>query len=126
MQPVNKQIQSNIIQALQWSEQEYANFIYETGIAYLEHYIPEDEHGIALLSRSRVYWSWWKNHWAQRDAQFLWLFSEECSHSKVLEKMYYGFHDVYTLVNEIYPNATILSESYAAMIGIFHDQKTEA
>lgn len=140
MQPTLRQAQgdkarSDIQQALQWTEQEYFNFQFETGIAYLEHYIPGDQHGIDLLSRDRIYWNWWRNHWAQRDEQFLSLFTPEFSHPKILEKIYKGFHDVYTLVNEIYPSAAILNDSYAVMIDDFHkatlrqaqeDKKTEA
>jgi|SRR5690242_8505564 len=133
MQPVNKptlrqaqeDTKQKIIEALEWNEQEYCDYQYETGLAYLEHYIPEDPQGIDMLSRSRIFWSWWKNHWAQRDAQFLSLYTEEFSHPKILAKVYRGFHDVYTLVNEIFPNATVLNESYAVMIDDFHNQNSE-
>lgn len=117
MQPTNKTL---ITAALEWTEQEYANFQYESGLAYLEHYIPTDQHGIDMLSRSRIFWRWWVNHWNQRDAQFLSLYTPEFSHPKILQKVYRGFHDVFTLVNEIYPNATILSDSYAVMIDHFN------
>lgn len=124
----NKQLaisnqQSAITTALEWTEQEYANFQFETGIAYLEHYIPTDRSGINMLSRSRIFWNWWKNHWNQRDAQFLSLFTPEFSHPKILSKVYYSFHDVLTLMNEIYPSAAILSDSYAVMIDDFHHEK---
>lgn len=116
-----RQAQDDIQKALQWTEQEYFNFQFETGIAYLEHYIPGDAHGIDMLSRDRIYWNWWKNHWAQRDEQFMSLYTEEFSHPKILAKVYHGFHNVYTLLNEIYPGAAILSDSYAVMIDDFHN-----
>jgi len=120
MQTTNKQ---RILEAIGWSEQEYANFIYETGIAYLEHYIPNDAHGMNMLIRSRVFWNWWKNHWQQRDEQFVSVF-DISGHAKALERIYRSANDVYTLVNEIFPNAVILGDSYATMIGHFH--KSEA
>jgi hypothetical protein len=106
----------NIMTALRWSELEYSNFQMETGFEYLEQYIPTDKLGIHMLTRSRVFWNWWKNHWAQRDEEFLEIICPN-TQAQTLQRLYQKTHNPKRLIDTIYPNAVVLEESYAVMIG---------
>jgi len=98
---------------LGWTEQQYCDFQYESGLEYLQAYIPDDQHGIDMLSRSRIFWNWWKNHWAMRDEQFISVAEE---YTKGNEKLYRTMNSSKALTSKIYPNAAVLEESYAVMI----------
>lgn len=111
-------VKDSIIKMLHWSEMNYAEFMYETGLAYLQHYILGDEYGIAALERSRIFWSWWRNHWAQRDQRFMANISP--ANYATAEKFYRWWNDPKHLAGNIWPNSVILDESYAQMIGEFN------
>lgn len=112
-------MKQEITQLLGWTELEYNQFIYDTGIAYLHQYIPDDRPGIAALERSRIFWNWWKNHWIQRDMQFVHKTSGGLRDAR---RYYCLVHNVKRLIGTIYPNAVILHESYATMINEFNKE----
>lgn len=99
---------------LGWTEFTYYQFQYETGLAYLDKYIPHDPAGIDIIVRSKMFWNWWKNHWAIRDEQFLEMMQNNNSDA---EELYINMHHPELLTQTIYPNASVLEESYAQMIG---------
>lgn len=113
-----------IIQMLRWTELEYATFINETGLQYLEAYIPGDRAGIDALNRSRIFWNWWKNHWAIRDKQFLDRVDFLGDKTGRIDHLYFAFHEVNMLLCTVFPNAIILEESYAIMIDHFNKSVT--
>lgn len=113
--------QQRVQSLLRWDELQYGQFMYQTGLAYLQAYIPDDDISTRALGCSRIFWRWWKNHWAQRDEQFLQrvnIYAPTCGMVR-----YYRFHnDAVRLVKCIYPNSIVLHDSYAAMIGEFNDE----
>jgi hypothetical protein len=111
-----------ITRLLKWTETEYAEFVNDMGIDYLNAYIPNDLHGIYMLNNSRMYWNWWKNHWQIRDMEFLEIVNGE-GYTKMLQRLYTKFHSVSRLINEIYPNAQVLGSDYCRMIGKLQDAK---
>lgn len=114
-------MKQEITRLLGWTELEYATFQYETGLAYLREYIPGDVEAIHALETSRIFWAWWKNHWIQRDMQFLHNISSICP-VQDLRRYYLGWHDVEHLIKTIYPNAVVLHNSYAKMIDDFNKE----
>lgn len=108
--------QQRIIKLLGWDEMQYSQFVYDTGLRYLELYIPTDHAGIDALSRSKIFWAWWRNHWAARDAKFM-APGPEGERNEIYYKWY---HSPHRLTNEIFPNAVVLGESYAVMIDHFN------
>ncbi|HCN84479.1 MAG TPA: hypothetical protein DIT07_12785 [Sphingobacteriaceae bacterium] len=108
-----------IIKMLGWNELEYATFIHETGLEYLDQYIRNDPAGRDALNRSRIFWNWWKNHWAIRDQQFLDELDADGG-GIVLHRLYEFYHSSSMLASAIYPNAIVLENSYANMIGHFN------
>ncbi len=105
-----------ITKMLHWDELQYATFIHETGLAYLRRYIPDDPYGAAILERSSIFWNWWKNHWTIRDQQFLDEMDMDSGHI-VPRALYEIYHSSDTLADTIFPNAVVLGNSYAVMIG---------
>lgn len=113
-------MKQKITQLLGWTEMEYSECIYQTGLDYLQTYIPGDAHGITALERSRIFWNWWKNHWQQRDEQFL---ANICpANYPSAHKLYVWWHDPKRLAKRIYPNAVVLHDSYAQMIDEFNKE----
>lgn len=49
----------------------YAERQYETGLAYLEQLLPNDEWGRRQYAGSRSFWAWWRIQWQLRDETFL-------------------------------------------------------
>lgn len=114
-------VKQQVLRALGWDIEMYAYFQYETGLEYLTRYIKNDPSGIDMLERSRIFWNWWKNHWLQRDSQFL----RECTgdvNRKRIVQMYKTKHSVDHLIGEIYPSAVILDNDYCSMIGQVNDE----
>ena len=114
--------QQSVMEIMGWSDMDYATFIHETGLAYLDQYAQHDQAGIDALNRSRIFWNWWKNQWAIRDAQYLTIYDNFSTEN--WEPLYRQMHGVDELTNSIYPNAVVLEESYAQMIGHFNKSIT--
>lgn len=116
-----QELKATICQLLKWSELQYADFQYETGIAYLQNYIPENQQGIDKLIRERIFWQWWKNNWMFRDLAY----SEELDLMKVSLSaritLYRDIHNPKVLAAEIYPNGMILGAAYAQTIKELHN-----
>lgn len=114
-------LKQRICELLQWDESEYANFQYETGLAYLHAYIPNDPEGADELTRSRIFWKWWINAWVQRDESFiatahpLWR-ADECAHIYMLENNHFN------LIKNTRPNGVVLEMTYSQMIQEFIDE----
>lgn len=110
-----------VCEMLNWDVEQYHMFQYETGINYLTLYIPNDPYGVDQLTRSRIFWAWWKNAWSQRDENFinnanaLWA-PEYCATIYQLE------NDPYYLVKNSSPNSIVLELTYAQMIQEFIDE----
>lgn len=108
-------LKQQVCQLLEWDELQYAEHQYNTGLQYLQHYIPRDPAGIDQLAANKIYWNWWKNRWADRDLQF-------CNPGtpmltmKTRLAMYRLLHNPAFLAKEIWPNSIVLASSYAEMI----------
>lgn len=109
-----------VMKLLRWEELEYATFIHQTGLQYLDRYIPDDPIGKNALNRSRIFWNWWKNHWAIRDQQFLDELDADNGGGIIIKALYQLYHSPSMLASSIYPNAIVLENSYAVMIDHFN------
>ena len=78
-------------------------------------YTLDDAFVINQLERSKIFWSWWKNSWANRDDVF--IANNIISNLNVKEELYLALHDALTLAEELRPDAIVLGESYKVMIG---------
>lgn len=112
--------QQRIQQLICWDELQYGEFVYECGLQYLQALIRDNQEAIAALECSRIFWSWWRNHWAIRDKQFLGKVNIYAPASGIL-MFYQHYNNPRKLSGRIWPNAVVLHESYARMIGEFND-----
>ena len=125
-QPTATHINSRITEAaaykqsicilLEWSKEEYTTYQYETGLAYLRHYLPNDAEGARMLEGSKIFWNWFKNHWANRDNGFIrsCIDYDDCVDNYRL--LYEELNDARTLACAIYPSGVVMKESARAII----------
>jgi hypothetical protein len=108
-----------ICNLLDWTELEYGEFQFKSGCSYLQHYIPNDPHGIDELLKHRMFWNWWRNQWHNRDFAFMLDSNNELSKLCLSNKrlLYMHYHDARMLAAEIAPNAIIIADAYKKMIG---------
>lgn len=113
--PVKKTgcLKTAIMKSLGWDELEYAEFQYEQGLIYLDTYLKGMIGPMDALLRSRIFWNWWKNHWAIRERCF--LMAEDLTLSQ-RRNIYKGMHDGRMLASDIRPNSVVLEESYSEMM----------
>jgi 3'-phosphoadenosine 5'-phosphosulfate sulfotransferase (PAPS reductase)/FAD synthetase len=108
-------LQAEIIKLLHWSEEELSQFIFESGLAYLEAYFIGDADAIDKVSRFKAFWNWFKNHWTYRDQAFLeccWL---DDMPIEFRLKMYQSLHKPEVLACEIYPSSTVLGDDFSTV-----------
>lgn len=105
-----------ICTVLGWTEDQYAFYQYNTGLAYIAVYMDTDEAGADNLGRSRMFWNWWKNHWTSRDDTFLSYNIKPALSTNHLEELYFNMHDAATLAAAIYPSGVIMKESVTEII----------
>lgn len=111
MQQMAQSQKKQICELLNIEEEQYAQMQYEAGLEYLEAYLGNDQWAIDELERSKLYWSWWKNHWVARDAQYL----ENNPHLLSLDerrKHYNHANNPAVLICTISPGRVILEPIY--------------
>lgn len=115
-----------VCELLKWSSDDYNVYLYETGEEYLQHFLPNDAEGADMLRRRKIFWNWWRNHWAARDkrlvlAAICWPYD-----AGEMQLIYKENNDACTLAAAIYPNGIIMRESARAIILDLFTQKTTA
>lgn len=113
----SERIKRCMCELLECSPEQYAKFQYQSGLKYLKHYMPTDPNGADNLSRAKVFWAWWRNHWTNRDEHFLCLAEKTPIRDRDIKiQLYTQYHDGKELATSIHPNSAVLNESYAEMI----------
>lgn len=100
-----------ICKLLNWTEMQYNEFMYNCGRCYLIYFTNNDEDAINRLERSRMFWNWWKNGFALRDAVYL---ESDVARLHYENRMllYLHMHDALALSEEIKPNSIILKDAF--------------
>lgn len=110
-------LKGSICEMLKCTDMQYGELQYEQGLKYLKHYLPSDDHSADSLSRSRVFWNWWKNHWTNRDESFKKLITDyPVRDREIVRQLYAQYNCGKALADSIHPHSTVLNESYAIMI----------
>lgn len=109
-----------VMAILNWTEYDYANYQFKIGSQYLQAYIGCDPARVDDLLTSRIFWNWFKNEWLFRDTAFLKTNVAAIGSDNAL-KIYGTLHDYEQLINTIYPNAIVMQNGYANMIGKLND-----
>jgi hypothetical protein len=110
-----EEFKRRVCELLGITQEQYADMQLRYGRQYLQAYIPNDPDGIDQLLGQRIYWTWWRNHWAMRDEQFCVGHVESLS-MKLRTELYHELHNPNTLASCIRPNGVILELAYAGMI----------
>jgi hypothetical protein len=63
--------QARVIGLLQWNMAAYSNFMYNSGLQYLDKYTGKDDRAIGKLTPREEFWNWWKILWNARDEAFI-------------------------------------------------------
>jgi hypothetical protein len=132
-------VRASVIELLQMTELEYGGMVYQKGMEYLQNWIPEmqvmgspnsdpkemQSFWISKLSRTQIFWRWWRNHWLNRDECFLDSMAPTNLDTKTMMRIYEELHNGKELANEIQPHGVILEQSYEEMIKeIIKEEKT--
>jgi hypothetical protein len=120
---LDKSLQKEVRAHLGWSALEHAEFIEQTGIAYLQALAPDYPQVVTQITKSQIFWNWWKAHWETRDIEFIESIDYEPSPILDPVKIYKEQHDAQTLAQALYLNGQVLQESYPKMIGKLTDKQ---
>lgn len=122
----SERLKAAICDLLQCTPDQYSEFQYQSGLRYLREYLPGDPEAGEMLSRCRIFWNWWKNHWTNRDEMFLCLHQENpVRRREIILQLYLQYNSGKMLADCIHPNSVVLNESYAAMITQLVDNETQ-
>lgn len=121
-----ERLKAAICALLKCTPEQYAEFQYQSGLRYLKEYLPGDPEAGEMLSASKVFWAWWRNHWTNRDEMFLCLHQENPVRTReIILQLYLHYNSGRLLADCIHPNSVVLNESYAQMITQLVDTETE-
>src|SRR5688572_3587801 len=97
--------QARVIDLLQWRPEQYARFVYDSGIEYLEKYIGQDKEAISIVESRVQFWNWWKLHFNARNEAFIeeWDGMEDQLRATTLEAYYLDINSAEVLAAEIHP-----------------------
>lgn len=112
-----------VIAFLGWTEDRFAQYQYDCGITYLEKIAAGYPQVISQISRTKTFWTWWKNHWTDRDKTFIECMELAEKPEETAELIYQEMHDPRTLAEAIYLTGQVLQESYAALISEITDEQ---
>lgn len=120
---IDQTIKKQVLDLIEWDEQQYAQFIYDCGLAYLQNVISNEYESITKsIISNEIFWNWWKINWEMRDQEFvekmeIWSIGIEAD-----REVYLNNNDPKILAKAIYLNGLVLQSSYAAMIQDLHKQ----
>lgn len=66
-----QELTEQILQLLEWTDEQLSMFIFETGLDYLKAYFGDDQQAIDIVKKRKQFWNWFKNHWLARDQSFV-------------------------------------------------------
>jgi hypothetical protein len=128
MKPINKtahqaqkekatKLRAFICAILKCTDEQYSELVYVEGLKYLKHYLPDDPDGRKMLSRNRVFWNWWKNHFTIRDEEFKKLYERfPIDDTEIVLQLFLQYNDGKQLAENLHPQSEVLEESYCDMI----------
>jgi len=115
-----------VCELLECHEDLYNEYVFNSGLDYLKAYLNRDEYGIKLLQESPIFWAWWKNHFTNRDENFLLLHKNKpIVNLEIRRQLYEQYNNGKKLARDIHPNSVVLHESYATMITELVEEETK-
>jgi hypothetical protein len=102
--------QEKVLALLEWTEQEFCDFRYKNGIAYLHWYAPVNENHRFVMERSRMFWRWFRCVCNTIDFEFI-NNPDVLNLSVTLRRsLYTSFHCPRLVAKDIKPNQVVLAE----------------
>lgn len=101
----------DITMLMQWTHEEFCNYQYQFGLAYLQHRFPADFKARQILERSRIFWNWYKFVWVQYDYSLLSFKRslQECN-LHTLRQCYEHLHCPQAMAADTRPSDPVLEE----------------
>lgn len=95
-------VKQQIVQLLQTREEGHSQHVYNSGLRYLRHYCGNDHKAIDFLTRSKLFWNWWKRQWGLRDEVFITsLKAEEMESIEMRQLIYCTINNAKALASEL-------------------------
>lgn len=116
MYTIDNQLREQVQQLLGWSEEQYGQFVYDCGLAYMQYIAGEYPAVYSQIIRSEKFWNWWKRHWEQREKEYLERIDGDMPAYIQPEEIYKEMHDPRTLASAMYLNGQVLQDSYAGLM----------
>lgn len=105
-----EQTMRDVMNALGWTEFDYAEHRYLTGRAYLHWYLAGHDREREKWERSKIYWDWFKATSTARDRVFIETIAP-CTLSRArTHQLYMAFHNPRMIVMDEKPNDIVISE----------------
>lgn len=96
---------------LNWTEEQHSNFMFETGVDFLDAYCTFDcktvnqvlraDNSYKYLLTNRAFWNWWKMQWQARDEVFVDHFNWEWTDHNSRLMLYRELHNPKVLSCEL-------------------------
>lgn len=102
---------------LDWSEDQYNTFQYESGVEYAKIMTDGDEYGLSFILNARFFWQYWKNEWAKRNIEFLDSYSFQAS-AELLVRVYSTINSAKRLSGN-----TVMNKIHAHAVGMAIDEQ---
>src|SRR6185437_4175861 len=106
-----KRTQELVLAMLEWSNDNHFEFVIDKAQEYLAKQLSPDETGKRRLMAQPEFWTWWRNHWSRRDADFV----EQCLGETDIDNLraYYRHIHSYDRLQTIRPHKCLLQRSFA-------------
>jgi hypothetical protein len=104
----NATAMQQVCDLLGWTEQEYCQYQFDTGIAYTHWYMATNADYRTKLQHSGMYWSWFKNQWLLYDESWLSFKRslQECKPQTLLQ-LYHDLHCPHAMAVETKPTEVL-------------------
>jgi hypothetical protein len=108
-----KRTQELVLVMLEWDSDDHFVFVVDKASEYLKKQCGPDVIGQQRLMGQPEFWTWWKNHWSRRDADFI----DQCLGETNLENLnaYYRHIHSSDRLQTIRPHKSMLQKSFAKL-----------
>ncbi len=93
------------MKAMGWTDMQYAEIVMHSAEDWIRFHFLDEEIMLNVLTRSAMFWKWWKNQWEQRDARFIEVtgidlidFPVDKRMQQTINNEYYKLHDISRLI----------------------------
>lgn len=104
-----------IMELLHLDEDRFHHTMYEVGMQYLHAYYGDDKNLIDYVATRKIFWSWWKTKWFERDRFLLNNLNLEDCTLDYKHRLYANYHNANVLAAEIFPGKVIYGNNFSIL-----------